>query len=67
VRNALGSLNETKDHLGAGTERGYLTQQAHEELRRLSDRAIGASVNLAKYLEGCKKTWRKQTAKRHQE
>ena len=64
VRNALGSLNETKDHLAAGAERGYLTRQAHDELVRLLDRAIGKSVNLAKYLEGCKRTSRSRSAQR---
>src|SRR5713101_1179469 len=51
VRNALGSLNETKDHLDAGLERRYLTAEMHTELTALAGRATGASVNLVKYLE----------------
>jgi four helix bundle protein len=58
VRNALGSLNETTDHLDAGFERRYLTPDSHKELHLLARRAIGASVNLVKYLESCKKSWR---------
>jgi four helix bundle protein len=58
VRNALGSLNETKDHLDAGLERRYLTTAMHTELRALARRATGTSVNLVKYLDRCKRTWR---------
>ena len=58
MRNALGSLNETRDHLGAGFEKSYLSEDLYRELKTLTNRAIGASVNLAKYLDGCKGTWR---------
>jgi four helix bundle protein len=58
TRNALGSLNETRDHLGAGFEKKYLTEDLYRELKTLANRAIGASVNLVKYLEGCKANWR---------
>ena len=58
IRNALGSLNETRDHLGAGFEKRYLTEDLYLELKTLANRAIGASVNLVKYLEGCKASWR---------
>jgi four helix bundle protein len=54
MRVALGSLNETKDHLDAGLEQNYVTQPIHDELVTLADRAIGASVNLVKYLVACK-------------
>ena len=63
MRNALGSLNETRDHLGAGFESGYLSKALHAELLTLADRAIGASVNLTKYLESCKATWRSRVGK----
>jgi hypothetical protein len=63
MRNALGSLNETRDHLSAGLEQKYLTKELHDELRTLADRAIGASVNLTKYLESVKKTWRGRPGK----
>ena len=62
MRNALGSLNETRDHLSAGLEQKYVTKELHDELRTLADRAIGASVNLTKYLDGCKKPWRRNRA-----
>src|ERR1043166_4624616 len=57
MRIALGSLNETRDHLRAGDEQGYLNTTEYQELRTLADRAIGASVRLTDYLEGAKKTW----------
>ena len=43
VRNALGSLNETQDHLDAGLERQYLTKEIHTELKLLARRATGTS------------------------
>jgi hypothetical protein len=46
--NAIGSLNETKDHLDAGLERRYLTPGLQAELVLLARRATGTSVNLAK-------------------
>ena len=58
VRNALGSLNETRDHLDAGLERRYLTAARHMELTVLARRATGTSVNLVKYLDRCKRTKR---------
>jgi four helix bundle protein len=58
VRIALGSLNETRDHLDAGLERRYLTAETHTELTVLARRATGTSVNLAKYLDRCKHKWR---------
>jgi four helix bundle protein len=58
MRNALGSLNETRDHLGAGHEQGYLLTAEYVELRELASRATGASVRLAEYLERVKSTWR---------
>jgi four helix bundle protein len=60
TRNALGSLNETRDHLGAGLEKKYLTDDTYLELRTLTNRAIGASVNLVKYLDACKDDWNKK-------
>lgn len=59
VRNAIGSLNETKDHLEAGLERRYLTPGMHAELVLLARRATGTSVNLAKYLDQCKRDRRR--------
>ena len=53
ARIALGSLNETRDHLASGREKGYLSDQLQVELVTLTNRAIGASVNLVNYLDGC--------------
>ena len=53
---ALGSLNETTDHLDAGLESKYLEPELHAELVTLANRAIGASVNLVKYLDSCQLT-----------
>jgi four helix bundle protein len=64
TRNALGSLNETRDHLGTGFEKQYLTEELYRELKTLTNRAIGASVNLVKYLEGCKSSWRAHRQRR---
>ena len=64
MRNALGSLNETRDHLGAGFDKQYLTEDLVLELKTLTNRAIGASVNLVKYLEGCKGSWRTKRLRR---
>jgi four helix bundle protein len=59
MRNALGSLNETRDHLGAGHEQGYVLAAEYSELQTLTNRAIGASVRLTAYLERAKKTWKR--------
>jgi four helix bundle protein len=64
MRNALGSLNETRDHLGAGYEQGYLSEARYRELKDLTNRAIGASVRLADYLERAKKGWRGRSRRR---
>ena len=52
MRNALGSLNETRDHLGAGHEQSYLSEEHYGELLTLTNRAIGASVRLTEYPNG---------------
>jgi len=61
VRIARGSLEETKDHVDAAFERGYISEQERAELVTLGNRAIGASTRLAQYLDEAAKTW---TAKR---
>jgi len=63
LRNALGSLAETRDHLDAGLERRYLTHNAHHELQTLANRATGAGVRLAKYLDSCKGRWSRRRRK----
>ena len=57
VRIARGSLTETKDHLDAGHERGYLSSSEHRSMNQLVNRAIGASTGLVRYLDEAAKTW----------
>ena len=64
TRIALGSLHETKDRLAAARERGYACDQLHLELVWLTNRAIGASVNLVNYLDGCARSPRGRRRKR---
>ena len=51
TRNALGSLRESQDHLDAALEERYLSAEEHKRLMQLAERAIGAGVNLSKYLQ----------------
>ena len=51
TRIAIGELRETRDALDDGLERRYLTPSRHTIIVRLVDRAIGACVNLVKYLD----------------
>jgi four helix bundle protein len=57
VRIARGSLEETKDHVQAAFERGYISEQERKELITLGNRALGASTRLAQYLDEAAKTW----------
>jgi len=57
VRIARGSLEETKDHVEAAFERGYISEQERKELITLGNRALGASTRLAQYLDEAAKTW----------
>jgi four helix bundle protein len=66
ARNALGSLNETQDHLDVGLERRYLTVDAHKRLKLLARRATGTSVNWVKYLDGCKQDPRWNSRRRRE-
>jgi four helix bundle protein len=50
LRIAAGSLHETKNHLTEALERGYLTSVEHLRLKRLTLRALKATVRLADYL-----------------
>src|SRR3989442_10647226 len=54
LRIAAGSLHETKSHLRDGLDRGYLDGAHHEQLVRLSLRAIKANNHLARYLKTSK-------------
>jgi four helix bundle protein len=52
LRIALGSLNETLDHLIDGRQRKFLSEDHYISLRRLTLRAIKALKRLTEYLEG---------------
>ena len=54
LRIACGSLNETRNHLHEGRDRGYLEASRHQALVKLSMRAIKANERLQTYLENCK-------------
>ena len=49
---ALGSLNESFNHLIDGRKREYLSEEEFVRLRRLTFRAIKALRRLVNYLEG---------------
>ena len=60
TRNALGSLNETLDHLDKALEERYLSPALYQEMIQLAGRAIGATTNLSKYLDSARHTWRRR-------
>ena len=51
LRIAAGSLNETKNHLHEALDRTYLTPEPHEQLVRLTLRALKANLRLQRYLQ----------------
>src|SRR5712692_200622 len=51
---ARASLAEAHNHLCDGRDQGYLSAALCQELGTLADRALGATTNLWKYLDGCK-------------
>jgi hypothetical protein len=51
---ARASLMETQNHLGDARDSRYITNEEHDELFKLADRAIGASTRLHHYLKTCK-------------
>lgn len=53
VRIAIGSLRETENHLRDGLQEKYYPQSEFDELWKLAERAIGASVRWHKYLMRC--------------
>jgi 23S rRNA-intervening sequence protein len=59
LRIAIGELRETQNHLTTALDARYVSQTKYEELYRLADRAIGAAVNFAKYLESAGPDWKK--------
>jgi four helix bundle protein len=50
---AAASLQEVKDELLDGRDRGYLSEDVHVHLRRLTLRALKANLRLQAYLETC--------------
>jgi four helix bundle protein len=64
LRIAIGELHETQDHLDKALDGHYLSESKHAEMFTLADRAIGASVNLVKYLETAGVDWKKRYRRR---
>jgi four helix bundle protein len=64
VRVARGELAETQDHLDKGLEQRYLSPTEHATIKRLTERALGASTRLAVYLDSVADTWRKDRRER---
>ena len=59
LRIAIGELRETQDHLDKALEERYITEATNVELKRLADRAIGAAVRFASYLDTHGEEWKK--------
>jgi len=59
LRIAIGELRETQDHLDRAAEERWLTEIPHEEMKRLADRAIGAAIRFAEYLDRHGGEWKK--------
>jgi four helix bundle protein len=59
LRIAIGELHEVQDDLDKALTHSYITEPAHAEMFRLADLAIGAAVNLVKYLEIAGPDWKK--------
>ena len=53
LRIACGSLNETRNYVHHGLDRGFLDHSQHGALVRLTRRAIAANERLQTYLENC--------------
>jgi four helix bundle protein len=67
LRIAISELRETQNHLDTALDRKYLSPSTHDELFNLADRAIGAAVNFAKYLEKAGPDWKKTYRARQRE
>ena len=53
VRWALGSLNETRNHLLHGEQEGYFSNDDFRAALSLVRRALGATTRYWQYLDGC--------------
>ncbi len=68
LRIAIGELRETQDHLDKAIEETWLAETPHREMKHLADRAIGAAVRFAEYLDRNGEEWKKDyIARRRQE
>jgi four helix bundle protein len=67
LRIAIGELQETGDHLGEALEQNYLDETAYDEMIALADRAIGAAVKFAEYLDQNGEAWKKAYRARKRE
>jgi len=59
LRIAIGELRETQDHLDKAVEEAWLAEAPHGEMKHLADRAIGAAVRFAEYLDRNGEEWKK--------
>jgi four helix bundle protein len=50
---ALGSLQETENHVDEALRRKYVSNEEHQHFRRLTKRAHKAALRLSQYLQGC--------------
>ena len=59
LRIAVGELKETKDHLEKAREESWLAEEPYCEMCHLADRAIGAAIRFAQYLDLHGDEWKK--------
>lgn len=67
LRIAIGELKESGDHLGEALEQNYIDEAAYDEMIELADRAIGAAVKFAEYLDQNGEAWKKAYRSRKRE
>jgi four helix bundle protein len=58
LRIAIGELEETQDHLEKAFDSKYILKDEFDEMFRLADRSIGASVKFVGYLETSGEHWK---------
>jgi len=64
VRIALGELRETQNDLDEASDSGYITETEYDDMCEVADRAIGAGIRLAEYLDREGPEWKKQYLKK---
>jgi four helix bundle protein len=67
LRIAIGELRETQDHLDKAVEEAWLAETPHGELKHLADRALGAAVRFAEYLDRNGEEWKKHYISRQRQ